>query len=104
MDCLHLSQPGAWQKQRRKDVELTVRPIVKLPSSWFAPTGLKLSQTAAAPTLAVKSSSCTITSPSSAWDSLGGSLTPLQMLQLPNPHSWKLVNGPMNGFLGFLVE
>lgn len=56
------------------DVELTV----KLPRSWFAPKGLKSSQTAAAPALAVKSSNCTITSPSNAWDSLGGSPTPLQ--------------------------
>lgn len=64
------------------DVELTVKPTVKptvkLPCSQFAPKGPKLSQTAAAPTLAVKSSNCTITSPSNAWDSLGGSPTPLQ--------------------------
>lgn len=56
------------------DVELTV----KLPSSQFVPKGLKLSQTAAGPTLTVKSSNCTIASPSNAWNSLGGSPTPLQ--------------------------
>lgn len=56
------------------DVELTV----KLPSSQLVPRGLKLSQTAAGPTLTVKSSNRTITSPSNAWNPLGGSLTPLQ--------------------------
>lgn len=74
MDHLHLPQPGAQQRKTVTDVELTV----KLPSSWFAPKGFKLSQTAAAPALAVKSSNCTITSPSNAWDSLGGSPTLLQ--------------------------
>lgn len=35
---------------------------------------------------------------------LGGLRLHYKLLQLPNPHSQKLVNGPANGFLGFRME
>ena len=35
---------------------------------------------------------------------LGGLRLHYKLLQLPNPHGQKLVNGPANGFLGFRME
>lgn len=65
------------------DVEMTcICPETAEPL--VCPKGLKLGQTAAVPTLAVKASNHTIRSPNNTWDSLGGSPTPLQATTITN--------------------
>ena len=66
-------QPTRARGPAKADVVEMTRSCPEAAFLLVCPKGLKLSQRAAAPTLVGKASNHIITSPSNAWDSLGGS-------------------------------